>query len=233
MTNVHDVARMQVIADMRHLALGFHRFNRDSNDSGYLPGLAPCTRETACSKPAVALFDAGGGESLTQGNGAPVPLRLFVDIMLCLPPEIRRRVGHQRMFATLRQLRDAIWPNGWQRGPRLSQAGSRHGQPDHLWCAVGRGLLASRHRAQHTCRPGRCGNLRCGAAAGKRTWSAGKSSVRPSTRPHLRAGFPIVPEPHWVLGSVRYLQWPPDRSPPFGRSSATRQDTWSTHEGRS
>ena len=125
MTNVHDVARMQVIADMRHLALGFHRFNRDSNDSGYLPGLAPALEKPLVQSLPLLLFDAGGGESLTQGNGAPVPLRLFVDIMLCLPPEIRRRVGHQRMFATLRQLRDAIWPNGWQRGrdyPKLVRA---------------------------------------------------------------------------------------------------------------
>lgn len=126
MTNVHDLAKVQVTADMRHLPLGFHRFNRDSDDSGYLPGLAPPPEKSIVQSLPLLLFDAGGGESLTQGNGAPVPLRLFVDIMLCLPPEIRRIVGHhQRMFVTLRQLRDAIWPNGWQRGrdyPKLVRA---------------------------------------------------------------------------------------------------------------
>lgn len=125
MTNVHDVARIQVTTDMRYLALGFHKFNRDSHDSGYLPGLAPPPEKPLVQSLPLLLFDAGGGESLTQGNGAPVPLRLFVDIMLCLPQEIRRLVGHQRMFATLRQLRDAIWPNGWQRGrdyPKLVRA---------------------------------------------------------------------------------------------------------------
>ena len=125
MTNVHDLAKVQVTADLRHLPLGFHRFNREADDSGYLPGLAPPEKSLVQSLP-LLLFDAGGGESLTQGNGAPVQLRLFVDIMLCLPPEIRRIVGHhQRMFVTLRQLRDAIWPNGWQRGrdyPKLVRA---------------------------------------------------------------------------------------------------------------
>ena len=126
MTSVHDVAPTKVVADMRHLPLGFNSFNRDHpDDSGYLPGLAPSSEKPLGQSLPLLLFDAGGGESLVQGNGAPVPLRLFVDIMLCLPSEIRRLAGHQKVFATLRQLRDAIWPNGWQRGrdyPKLIRA---------------------------------------------------------------------------------------------------------------
>ena len=125
MTRVHDVTPMAISADMRHLPLGFNSLSSDSDDSGYLPGLAPLSAEPFVQSLPLLLFDAGGGESLTQGNGAPVPLRLFVDILLCLPSEIRRRAGHQKVFATLRQMRDAIWPNGWQRGrdyPKLVRA---------------------------------------------------------------------------------------------------------------
>ena len=122
MTNVHDVTRVRTSIDIRHLPLGF---SEDPEDSGYLPGLEPLSEKPIVRSLPLILFDAGGGESLAQGNGAPVPLRLFVDILLCLPPEIRRNVGPQKVFVTLRQLRDAIWPNGWQRGrdyPKLVRA---------------------------------------------------------------------------------------------------------------
>ena len=122
MANVHDVTRVSVSVDIRHLPLGF---SEDLEDSGYLPGLEPPSEKPIVRSLPLVLFDAGGGESLTQGNGAPVPLRLFVDILLCLPPEIRRSGRLQKVFFTLRQLRDAIWPNGWQRGrdyPKLVHA---------------------------------------------------------------------------------------------------------------
>ena len=125
MARVHHVTALDISADMRHLPLGFNSFSKDSDDSGYLPGLAPQSVKPFIQSLPLLLFDAGGGESLTQGNGAPVPLRLFVDILLCLPSKIRHIAGHQKVFATLRQLRDAIWPNGWQRGrdyPKLVRA---------------------------------------------------------------------------------------------------------------
>ena len=122
MANVHDVTRVSVSVDIRHLPLGF---SEDLEDSAYLPGLEPPSEKPIVRSLPLVLFDAGGGESLTQGNGAPVALRLFVDILLCLPPEIRRNARLQKVFFTLRQLRDAIWPNGWQRGrdyPKLVHA---------------------------------------------------------------------------------------------------------------
>ena len=123
MADVHDVTKVEVSTDLRHLPLGL--LEDRPHDSGYLPGLSPPSEDPLVRSLPLILFDAGGGASLTQGNGAPVPLRLFVDVMLCLPSEIRRSDGPNRVFATLRQLRDTIWPNGWQRGrdyPKLVRA---------------------------------------------------------------------------------------------------------------
>ena len=69
-------------------------------------------------------FDARGGPSMTQGRGAAHAIRLYVEALLAVPPELRR-VGYgppANLHARLREVVAGLWPRGWQRGrdwPRL------------------------------------------------------------------------------------------------------------------
>ena len=69
-------------------------------------------------------FDARGGTSMTRGRGAAHAIRLYVEALLAVPPELRR-VGYGPPAALRCKLRDVVaglWPRGWQRGrdwPRL------------------------------------------------------------------------------------------------------------------
>ena len=69
-------------------------------------------------------FDARGGTSMTRGRGAAHAIRLYVEALLAVPPELRR-VGYgppATLRCTLREVVSGLWPRGWQRGrdwPRL------------------------------------------------------------------------------------------------------------------
>lgn len=114
-----------VTGDLRQLSLGFHDTNRfhTEPDQLSLPGIEPVQPSPVPVLPFVAPFDRAGGTSMTQGRGAAHSLRLFVETLLAIPPELRRSTGTPTaLTCTLRQLRDALWPRGWQRGrdwPRL------------------------------------------------------------------------------------------------------------------
>ena len=65
--------------------------------------------------PLLALADATGAPVTTRGPGAPHELAVLVESMLSVRPEDRRR-EIVRLAVSVRELRDGIWPNGWQRG---------------------------------------------------------------------------------------------------------------------
>ena len=75
-----------------------------------LPGFAPLV--AGCPSWLLWMFDAAGGESMTQGRGAPWSMRLFVGALLHLA--VGDRDGHWR---TLRLPTEEVinWlhPNGW------------------------------------------------------------------------------------------------------------------------
>ena len=72
--------------------------------------------------PLLGIADATTGGAVTaQGRGAPLELALPIMAMLNLRPE-DRRLPVVRIALTVRELRDALWPHGWQRNrdwPRL------------------------------------------------------------------------------------------------------------------
>ena len=90
--------------------------NAIEHKAGYLPGLEP----TAGPEPAwpLVLFDAAGLESMTQGRGIAIPLRLGLEAMMQAPPSVRT---HGVLVTVhLRDVVDWIWPNGWR--PRVDRA---------------------------------------------------------------------------------------------------------------
>ena len=83
------------------------------------PDVAPAKRV-----PLLDLVDAAGLPVMTEGRGAPLPLRLFVRALASVRLEHRRLVA-VRIAPTLRELCDGLFPNGWRKGkdwPRLRDA---------------------------------------------------------------------------------------------------------------
>ena len=76
--------------------------------SAWLPGVDG-TSETGIVRPALPLllFDGAGLASMTQGRGAPLALRLFVEAVLTVPRD--QRSGVTRIALTLRDWRDWLW----------------------------------------------------------------------------------------------------------------------------
>ena len=77
------------------------------------------------------LADAGGLPPVSRGRGGPAPTaaRLLVEAIGAVSADRRALatgpVNHHQVDLTLRELRDALWPRGWQRRrdlPRLRQA---------------------------------------------------------------------------------------------------------------
>ena len=89
--------------------------------SSWLPGVDG-TSETGIVRPALPLllFDGAGLASMTQGRGAPLALRLFVEAVLTVPRN--QRSGVTRIALTLRDWRDWLWANG---GVSLAKAWPR------------------------------------------------------------------------------------------------------------
>ena len=78
----------------------------------YLPGLAPPTRPDIA--PPLAMFDATGIQSLAQGRGAPLGLRLWLETLMCAPVGYRTKT---RFHLSLREVVEWLWPH--DRYPRL------------------------------------------------------------------------------------------------------------------
>ena len=61
-------------------------------------------------------YEQEGGVSMTKG-GAAHAIRLYVEALLAVPPELRR-VGHggppASLYARLRNVVAGLWPRGWQ-----------------------------------------------------------------------------------------------------------------------
>ena len=88
-------------------ALGY-----ESETLAYLTGFAPAPRSALVPALPLYMYDSAGGKSLKQGRGAPLSLRLWVEMMLAVPQQ-RRVFGANTLTLTLRELRDWLWPNGW------------------------------------------------------------------------------------------------------------------------
>ena len=61
-------------------------------------------------------YEQEGGVSMTKGLGAAHAIRLYVEALLAVPPELRR-VGHgppASLYARLRNVVAGLWPRGWQ-----------------------------------------------------------------------------------------------------------------------
>ena len=114
--------RVVMSGDPRRLPLGLNRTLTDPKPST-LPGIPPVQKSPVPVLPFVAIYDRAGGRSMTQGRGAAIGLRLYVDVLMAIPPELRRADGPPiELTCRLRQLRDAVWPRGWVRNrdwPRL------------------------------------------------------------------------------------------------------------------
>jgi hypothetical protein len=112
-------------SDVRQLPLGMVETDRIQTEPmpATLPGIEPVQPSPVPVLPFVAMFDRAGGTSMTRGRGAALGMRLYVETLLALPPELRRTTGPPVILTcTLRQLVGALWPRGWQRGrdwPRL------------------------------------------------------------------------------------------------------------------
>ena len=117
---------VRVRSDVRQLPLGMEvETDRIQTEPmpAILPGIEPVQPSPVPVLPFVAMFDRAGGTSMTRGRGAALGMRLYVETLLALPPELRRTTGPPVILTcTLRQLVGALWPRGWQRGrdwPRL------------------------------------------------------------------------------------------------------------------
>lgn len=95
----------------------------DNRRPADLPLFPELSRE-AHPVPILDLADATGLPVMVSGKGAPLPLRLFVRAMVSVRPADRERES-VRLALTLREMRDALFPNGWERRrdwPRLRHA---------------------------------------------------------------------------------------------------------------
>ena len=63
--------------------------------------------------PLLELADYRGGPIMARGRGAPLDLRLFVGA--CLLTEHEFRAARARLAVTVGELRDWLFPNGWER----------------------------------------------------------------------------------------------------------------------
>ena len=74
--------------------------------------------------PLLDLLDAAGLPVIADSRAAPLPSRLFVRVLVSVRPR-DRRLSTVRIALKLRELRDGLFPNGWQRHrdwPRLCHA---------------------------------------------------------------------------------------------------------------
>lgn len=94
----------------------------DEQTQAFLPDLAPAPGALISALP-LYLYDGAGGSSYQRGGGAAPELRLWVEFVTQVPVDMRYR--EQKIEFVLREIRDWLWPNGWDRSrqfPRLRQA---------------------------------------------------------------------------------------------------------------
>ena len=93
----------------------FSQLGRKANGAAYLPGLEPPPLVE------VPVLPLQVGQVSAAGAGAPIPSRLWFGCQMALP--LDHRTGENVVLTfTLREIRDWLWPNGWNRGrdlPRL------------------------------------------------------------------------------------------------------------------
>ena len=63
--------------------------------------------------PLLELADIRGGPIMAKGRGTPLDLRLFIAAFVLTPVEAR--TSRRRLAVTVRELRDFLFPNGWER----------------------------------------------------------------------------------------------------------------------
>lgn len=90
-----------------------------------LPALQPQDRNNAIGPaPWLQVYDRLGGHSMAAGRGAPLALRLWVEALAWAPPAARWGMLVD-IELEVRDLVEALWPDGWNRGrqlPRLRTA---------------------------------------------------------------------------------------------------------------
>ena len=102
------------------LAFGGLVNGRDNLDDAQLPLFEPGDGPRV---PILELADIRGGPVMARGRGAPLDLRLFV--AACVLTPYVARGGERPLAVTVRELRDFLFPNGWQRWrdwPRIRKA---------------------------------------------------------------------------------------------------------------
>ena len=112
----------RAVSTLIHPDSGFvpdHSLGWSADGQGYLPGMEPEPSALVPSLPLV-LYDGSGGSSLARGQGAPLALRLFVEVVLAVPLE--HRDWRTRLEIPLPDLIRFLWPNGWH---SLKRDGSR------------------------------------------------------------------------------------------------------------
>ena len=107
---VSTKTQLPVSTEVRFPKLGWH-----PDGAGYLPGLEP---PAGVVVPGLPLEVA---EASTTGAGAPITPRLWFGCQMATP--LDHRTGENMVLTfTLKEIRDWLWPNGWNRGrdlPRL------------------------------------------------------------------------------------------------------------------
>ena len=93
----------------------FSQLGRKANGAAYLPGLEPPPLVE------VPVLPLQVGQVSAAGAGAPISSRLWFGCQMALP--VDHRTGENVVLTfTLREIRDWLWPNGWNRSrdlPRL------------------------------------------------------------------------------------------------------------------
>ena len=116
---------------MRQLPLGLVGTDQHQTEpaSETLPGIEPLRPSPVPVLPLVMPYEAAGGSSMTRGRGAALPLRLFVEVLMAVPPELRRTDNGPPTSVTckLRQLPLHSGPAGAAR-PRLPKLAAGLGE---------------------------------------------------------------------------------------------------------
>ena len=115
---------IEIVGETRARELGrfFGGFGPEGAEDGQLPLFGPLPGGIIARVPLLGIADATtGGAIVSQGRGSPLELAVPITSFVILEPE-DRRFPVVRIVVTVGELRDALWPNGWERWrdwPRL------------------------------------------------------------------------------------------------------------------
>ena len=82
-------------------------------------GQPKASRLIADRAPWLEIWDRLGGNSMAPGRGAPLALRLWIEVLAWAPPAARRGALVELSGLTVRDLVAAAWPEGWHRARQL------------------------------------------------------------------------------------------------------------------